>query len=64
MGAGVRGGALIGGVSTEDYDARREAVQIAPIRFLGTLLAAVGLDPADPEVGFPAAGGVIEELWS
>ncbi len=63
-GAGVRGGALVGGVSTDHYDARREPVQIAPVQLLATLLAAVGIDPADPEVGFPLAGGPIQELWS
>jgi uncharacterized protein (DUF1501 family) len=64
MGGGVRGGQLIGGVSTEDYDARRETVQIAPVRLLGTLLSAVGLDPEDPDVGFATAGAPIAELWS
>jgi hypothetical protein len=63
-GAGVRGGKLIGGVSTTDYDARREPVQIAPVRLLGTLLGALGIDPADGAVGFPAAGSPLEELWS
>jgi hypothetical protein len=64
MGAGVPGGRLIGGVSTTDYDARREPVQIAPVRLLATLLAALGVDPADPAIGFPSAGAPIEELWS
>jgi hypothetical protein len=64
MGGGVRPNRLVGGVSTDDYDARREAVQIAPVRLLGTLLSAVGVDPGDPEVGFAAAGSPIEELWS
>jgi hypothetical protein len=63
MGAGVRGGQLIGEVSTRDYDARREPLQIAPIRLLATLLGALGVDPADPTFGFPAAGAPIDELW-
>ena len=64
MGAGVRGGALVGGVSTDDYDARRAPIQVAPIRLLATLVHALVLDPADPEIGFPAAGEPLLELWS
>jgi uncharacterized protein (DUF1501 family) len=64
MGAGVRGGQLVGGVSTDDYDARREPLQIAPARLLATLLHALGIDPADPDLGFPDAGGPLEEVWS
>ena len=64
MGAGVPGGRLIGGVSTDSYDARREPLQIAPVRLLGTVLHALGVDPADPDVGFPDAGAPLEEVWS
>ncbi|HEU5056028.1 MAG TPA: DUF1501 domain-containing protein, partial [Kofleriaceae bacterium] len=64
MGAGVRGGQLVGGVSTDDYDARREPLQIAPTRLLATVLHALGIDPADPDLGFPDAGGPLEEVWS
>ena len=32
--------------------------------FLATLLAALGLDPANPEWGFPEAGSPLMEIWS
>lgn len=62
MGGGVRPGQLIGGVSTANYDGR--ATAIAPQRFLASLLFSLGLDPADPEWGFPEAGSPLAELWS
>jgi uncharacterized protein (DUF1501 family) len=64
MGAGVRGGRLIGGVSTSSYDARVEALQISPRRWLATMLRALGLDSTNPEWGFPDAGSPVAELWS
>ena len=64
MGAGVPGGRLIAGVSTDNYDARRESLQVAPTRLLATVLDALGIDPADPDVGFPEAGGPLGEVWS
>jgi hypothetical protein len=64
MGAGIRGGRLIGGVSTSTFDARTEAMQISPPRYLATLLRALGLDSAHPEWGFPDAGSPVMELWS
>jgi uncharacterized protein (DUF1501 family) len=64
MGAGVRGGRLIGGVSTSTYDARSEALQISPQRWLATMLRALGLDSTNPEWGFPDAGSPVAELWS
>jgi uncharacterized protein (DUF1501 family) len=62
MGAGIKPNQLIGGVSTASYDAR--ATAIAPQRLLSTLLFSLGLDPADPEWGFPEAGSPLGELWS
>lgn len=62
MGAGVTGGRLIGGVRTDTFDARGGGVS-APPQLLATMLAALGLDPADDEYGLPQAGPVIEELW-
>jgi uncharacterized protein (DUF1501 family) len=64
MGAGVPGGRLIAGVSTDNYDARRESLQVAPTRLLATVLDALGIDSADPDVGFPEAGGPLAEVWS
>ncbi len=64
MGAGVRGGRLVGGVRTDTYDASGEAVQLAPPQLLVTTLHALGLDPFDATLGLPTAGRVIEELWA
>lgn len=63
MGAGVRTGQLFGGVSTATYDARAEATQIAPQRYLASLLLALGLDAADAQFGFPETSP-LAELWS
>lgn len=63
MGAGVAGGRLIGGVRTDTFDARGAGGVSAPPKLLATMLAALGLDPADAEYGFPQAGPVIEGLW-
>jgi len=64
MGGRVPGGKLVGGVSTSTYDARNEPVQIAPQRYMATLLDALGLDSLNPEWGFPDAGGPVAELWT
>src|SRR6185503_5062128 len=64
MGGGVKPGKLVGGVSTSNYDARKEMLQISPQRYIGTLLAALGLDAGDPQFGFPDAGAPLWELWS
>jgi hypothetical protein len=64
MGAGVKPNRLVGAVSTSHYDARRESLQIAPQRYIATLLGALGLDAADPQFGFPDAGAPVMELWS
>lgn len=62
MGAGVPGGRIVGGVSTESYDARRESVRYSPQRFLATTLHALGIDVARNAYGFDNAAP-IEELW-
>lgn len=62
MGAGVPGGRIVGGVSTDTYDARREAVRYSPQRFLATTLHALGIDVTRGAWGFDNAAP-IEELW-
>lgn len=64
MGGRVTGNKLVGGVSTTTYDARNEPVQIAPQRYMATLLDALGLDSTNPEWGFPEAGAPVGELWT
>jgi uncharacterized protein (DUF1501 family) len=64
MGAGIAGGRLIGGVRTDTFDARGAGGVSAPPQLLATMLAALGLDPADDEYGLPHAGPPIEALWS
>lgn len=64
MGAGIPGGRVLGGVRTDTYDARGEALQYSPQQLLATMLAAIGLDPFDDGYGLPLAGRVIEELWT
>lgn len=62
MGAGVTGGHLHGGVSTETFDARREATKYTPQRLLATIGHALGIDMREPQWSFEGALP-IEELW-
>jgi uncharacterized protein (DUF1501 family) len=62
MGAGVVGGRIVGGVSTETYDARKEPTRYAPRQLLATIAYALGIDPAHPQWGFDAASPI--DLWS
>jgi len=62
-GAGVRGGRMLGGVDTASYDARAASVKFTMPELLATALDALGLDPTDPEYGFPAERS-IGELWA
>ncbi len=61
MGSGITGGRLIGGTRTDTFDARADGVS-APPQLLATMLAALGLDPADEEYGVPGAPP-IGALW-
>jgi uncharacterized protein (DUF1501 family) len=62
MGAGVAGGRLHGGVSTDTFDARRESAKYAPQRLLATIGHALGIDMREPQWSFEGAQP-IEELW-
>jgi hypothetical protein len=66
MGAGIRGGRIVGEVETggpSAYDASRAPLHFSTQRFLATLLDALGLDPTSPEWGFPDGGVPIAQLW-
>jgi hypothetical protein len=62
MGAGISGGRVFGGVSTETYDARKETTRFAPRQLLATIAYAMGIDPAHPQYGFEGATPI--DLWS
>jgi uncharacterized protein (DUF1501 family) len=62
MGAGVAGGRVVGGVSTNTYDARKETTRYSPRQLLATMAYALGVDPAHPQWGFDGAPPI--DLWS
>jgi uncharacterized protein (DUF1501 family) len=64
MGAGVRGGRLVGGVRTDAYDARREHEHFGPRDLLATMLWAIGLEYRAEPWGFPDVSSPIQALWA
>jgi uncharacterized protein (DUF1501 family) len=64
--SGLRRGEILGTVETSGanaYDARRSSERFSTQQGLATLIAALGLDPADDEWGFPEAGTPALGLW-